>query len=130
MKGVDSSSGVIFERYPGCYQQIDGVLSEHVIIQIEFEIELPTRTSLGIISVFIGKRQTELNDFEKVDVAFERFVMEVGGEGFGDGTGDDTGEFGVHCYVGMSFDEFANDGHFLFDVFFPDIADFERFSGE
>ena len=56
--------------------------------------------------------------------------MKVGGVCFGDGAGDNSGKFGVHGYVGMGFDQFADDGHFLFDVFFPDVANFEGFAAK
>mmetsp|Transcript_33411 Transcript_33411/g.68708 ORF Transcript_33411/g.68708 Transcript_33411/m.68708 type:complete len:223 (+) Transcript_33411:388-1056(+) len=129
MQGINSPRGMILKRNPGCYQQINGILSEHVITQIKLEIELPAGASLGEISIFVRECQSELDDFEEVDVAFEGFVVEVGGVGFGDGTGDDSGKFSVHCYVGVGFDEIADDGHFFFDVFFPYVADFESFPG-
>ena len=53
--------------------------------------------------------------------------MEAGGVGLQQGTGNDTWEFGVHCHVRVRFDDLVNNEHFLFNVFFPHFADFQRF---
>mmetsp|Transcript_24691 Transcript_24691/g.59534 ORF Transcript_24691/g.59534 Transcript_24691/m.59534 type:complete len:231 (+) Transcript_24691:532-1224(+) len=128
VKGVNAPGGMILEGYSRRYQQIDRILRKHVIVQIELEIELPAGTTLGIIAILVRKSQSQLDNFEKIHIAFERFVVKVGRVSFRNRTCDDSGEFRVHCNIGVSFNEFTNDGHFLFRIFFPYIADFQGFT--
>mmetsp|Transcript_57435 Transcript_57435/g.121881 ORF Transcript_57435/g.121881 Transcript_57435/m.121881 type:complete len:218 (+) Transcript_57435:590-1243(+) len=128
VQGIDSPSCMILERYPRSDQQINRILRKHIIVQIELEVELPTGTSLSVIAILVSKSQAELNYFQKIDVALQRFVVKVRGVGLRDGTGYNPWEFRVHCHIGMSFDEFADNGHFLFGIFFPDVTNFQRFT--
>src|SRR5712671_6099079 len=43
----------------------------------EMKVELPGRHVLGVVPVFVGERETNLNDLEQVDVTSHRLVVVV-----------------------------------------------------
>lgn len=48
-----------------------------VIVNIEIEVELPRRDGLRALAIFVRKRNTNLNNLEKVDILLYLHVLSL-----------------------------------------------------
>mmetsp|Transcript_21379 Transcript_21379/g.60986 ORF Transcript_21379/g.60986 Transcript_21379/m.60986 type:complete len:146 (+) Transcript_21379:594-1031(+) len=118
---------MILETNTGMDQKINTVLGKHVSIEIKMKVELPTGTFLAKIAILVGKGKTKLNNLEEINIDLERSVVIVRGKGFGNGFGHHSREFGIHGHVGVLFNDLSDASHFIFDIFGPNISDFQCF---
>lgn len=72
---VDSLFVVLFEVDSAFCEHLDGVLSIDILIEIKLEIELPSTDTGGQIALSITKSETELNDFEQIDIASKSLIV-------------------------------------------------------
>lgn len=126
--GVDPAPSVVFEADARLLEEVDAVLREHVALQIKGEVELPAGASGGEVAVFVGERQSELDDLEQVDIDLEGLVVVVRAVRFRNWLGHDPGKFRVHRHVVVLFDDLPDHRHFLLDVLGPHVPDLERLS--
>lgn len=83
LKSKNQTLGTCFER------RVD-------LREVELEVELPRRRAGRIVSVFVHKREAELDDLQKVDVTPQQLVLVVHcAAELADRPDDDAGEFCV-----------------------------------
>jgi hypothetical protein len=46
---------MVVKRDSGVDQEVNRVLSKHVVLKIKLEIELPTGTTFGKVAIFVGE---------------------------------------------------------------------------
>ena len=77
-------------------EEVDGILGVHIFCEIEFEVKLIAKDG-GSFALVVHERDTELDDFEQVDVATQQLILIIrSGAEFSDRSGHDSREFRVH----------------------------------
>ena len=90
-------------------EQVNGVLRVDIFRQTEPEVELPCAAPLWDLASFIHQTDTQLNDFEQVDIAPQGLIVElVSGPETSNWLRYDARELSVHCYVRVVNDQLTD----------------------
>ncbi|URD92539.1 hypothetical protein MUK42_18343 [Musa troglodytarum] len=130
--GINPRLIVLLEIDAALAEKVDGVGREDVLLDVELaEIELPYAATVGAAggegAELVGEGETELDEFEHVDIGLEGGVVELGaGPEVAEGAAHDAGELGVHGHVREVVHDLADQGELRLEVVAPHLADLDR----
>jgi hypothetical protein len=92
-----------------------------VLVDVELEVELPSRSTGRIVSPLIGQSDPQLDDFALVDINANGLILQVSVVIINSKW--DSGELCIHSNYGILFDKFTDFLDLIDEVGLPHFLD-------